>query len=403
MKPRQPPRIERSEDRCQFQQAKSLGDVSGSPIPDLCSQRQRSFLLAKESEGVSSMAPTALTCKECGHAIRSRRTTSASSASGRSRSATTTAASTRRRRSARSRRARADIWRYADFLPLAERPRDPAAARPDAAGPRRPARRAPRPRRGLDQERRRQPDPLVQGPGRRGRAGEGARARLRDRRLRLDRQPRQRRRRPRRRRRAGVLRLRAGRPRGAEAARDRRLRHQAGRRQRQLRRRQPALHASSPRRGPGRSSTSTCGRTTPRARRRSPSRSSSSSAGSCPTGSSARSPPARCSRRSPAGFSEWLDLGLVEGELPVFNGAQAAGCSPVAEAFAEGWDVCKPQRPDTIAKSLAIGNPADGPYALELARAHRRRDRRRSPTTRSAPGSGCSPRPPGSSPRPPAA
>ena len=68
------------------------------------------------------------------------------------------------------------------------------------------------------------------------------------------------------------------------------------------------------------------------------------------------------------GFTEWLELGLVEGELPAFNGAQAAGCSPVATAFAEGWDVCKPQRPDTIAKSLAIGNPADGPYAVELAR-----------------------------------
>jgi threonine synthase len=68
------------------------------------------------------------------------------------------------------------------------------------------------------------------------------------------------------------------------------------------------------------------------------------------------------------GFEEWLDLGLVDGELPTFNGAQAKGCSPVSTAYAEGWDVCKPQRPDTIAKSLAIGNPADGPYALELAR-----------------------------------
>jgi threonine synthase len=68
------------------------------------------------------------------------------------------------------------------------------------------------------------------------------------------------------------------------------------------------------------------------------------------------------------GFQEWLDLGLVEGEQPVFNGAQAAGCSPVATAFAEGWDVCKPQRPETIAKSLAIGDPADGPYAVEQAR-----------------------------------
>jgi threonine synthase len=68
------------------------------------------------------------------------------------------------------------------------------------------------------------------------------------------------------------------------------------------------------------------------------------------------------------GFQEWTDLGLVEGEQPVFNGAQALGCSPVATAFAEGWEVCKPQKPETIAKSLAIGDPADGPYALEQAR-----------------------------------
>lgn len=68
------------------------------------------------------------------------------------------------------------------------------------------------------------------------------------------------------------------------------------------------------------------------------------------------------------GFDEWLKLGLIEGEAPVMNGAQAAGCSPVATAFAEGADVCRPVKPDTIAKSLAIGNPADGPYALDLAR-----------------------------------
>jgi threonine synthase len=68
------------------------------------------------------------------------------------------------------------------------------------------------------------------------------------------------------------------------------------------------------------------------------------------------------------GFREWLDLGLVEGAQPIFNGAQAEGCSPVATAFAEGWDVCKPQKPETIAKSLAIGDPADGPYAVEHAR-----------------------------------
>jgi len=68
------------------------------------------------------------------------------------------------------------------------------------------------------------------------------------------------------------------------------------------------------------------------------------------------------------GFQEWIDVGLLEGELPTFNGAQATGCAPVANAFAEGQDFCRPVKPDTIAKSLAIGNPADGPYALDLAR-----------------------------------
>jgi threonine synthase len=68
------------------------------------------------------------------------------------------------------------------------------------------------------------------------------------------------------------------------------------------------------------------------------------------------------------GFREWLDVGLVEGEFPKFHGAQATGCSPVATAYREGDVVCRPQKPDTIAKSLAIGDPADGPYAVGLAR-----------------------------------
>jgi threonine synthase len=68
------------------------------------------------------------------------------------------------------------------------------------------------------------------------------------------------------------------------------------------------------------------------------------------------------------GFEEWLELGLISGGTPAFNGAQAAGCSPVAQAYEAGHDFCKPVKPSTIAKSLAIGNPADGPYALDLAR-----------------------------------
>ncbi len=68
------------------------------------------------------------------------------------------------------------------------------------------------------------------------------------------------------------------------------------------------------------------------------------------------------------GFEEWRSLGLVSGESPRMNGAQADGCAPVANAFAAGEQVCKPVKADTIAKSLAIGSPADGPYALDLAR-----------------------------------
>jgi threonine synthase len=68
------------------------------------------------------------------------------------------------------------------------------------------------------------------------------------------------------------------------------------------------------------------------------------------------------------GFEEWREVGLVKGELPAFHGAQAEGCSPVARAFADGHEACRPVKPETIAKSLAIGNPADGPYALDLAR-----------------------------------
>jgi len=68
------------------------------------------------------------------------------------------------------------------------------------------------------------------------------------------------------------------------------------------------------------------------------------------------------------GFQEFVDVGLID-EKPVrFSGAQAEGCSPVAQAFKEGRDFVTPVKPNTIAKSIAIGNPADGVYALEIAR-----------------------------------
>ena len=68
------------------------------------------------------------------------------------------------------------------------------------------------------------------------------------------------------------------------------------------------------------------------------------------------------------GFQEFGELGLVEATPYTIFGAQATGCSPVARAFEEGHDVVQPVRPDTIARSLAIGNPADGPYVLDAVR-----------------------------------
>jgi threonine synthase len=66
------------------------------------------------------------------------------------------------------------------------------------------------------------------------------------------------------------------------------------------------------------------------------------------------------------GFEEFHRVGLIEDPPSVrISGAQAEGCSPVATAFLEKLPAIKPQKPDTIAKSLAIGNPADGYYALD--------------------------------------
>jgi threonine synthase len=69
------------------------------------------------------------------------------------------------------------------------------------------------------------------------------------------------------------------------------------------------------------------------------------------------------------GFHDLEEVGLVEPKPVRFVGGQPAGCAPVADAFARGTDDIRPvQVPDTIVRSLAIGSPADGPYALELAR-----------------------------------
>jgi threonine synthase len=69
------------------------------------------------------------------------------------------------------------------------------------------------------------------------------------------------------------------------------------------------------------------------------------------------------------GLRELNTVGLMSGEpATAIHGAQALGCSPVAEAFKAERDHIRPVKPDTIAKSLAIGNPASGPYALAAAR-----------------------------------
>jgi len=65
------------------------------------------------------------------------------------------------------------------------------------------------------------------------------------------------------------------------------------------------------------------------------------------------------------GFRELREIGLVDGDLPRVYAAQAAGCAPVVRALEAGLDYPEPVKPDTIAKSIAIGNPADGYQVIE--------------------------------------
>ena len=101
------------------------------------------------------------------------------------------------------------------------------------------------------------------------------------------------------------------------------------------------------------------------------------------------------------GFEELVELGLIERRPIRFVGGQAAGCAPVATAWAAGTDVIEPVRtPDTIVRSLAIGNPADGRYVVELVNetngsieaieddGHRGGDPRRRPARGDLPGDG---------------
>ncbi|GAA1350426.1 threonine synthase [Streptomyces beijiangensis] len=68
------------------------------------------------------------------------------------------------------------------------------------------------------------------------------------------------------------------------------------------------------------------------------------------------------------GLQELIKLGLVEDKPYKIYGAQAKGCDPVSAAYKAGHDAIRPVKPDTIAKSIAIGNPADGPYVIDIAR-----------------------------------
>jgi len=67
-------------------------------------------------------------------------------------------------------------------------------------------------------------------------------------------------------------------------------------------------------------------------------------------------------------YQEMIALGLVEDNQPKIYSAQAAGCNPVVTAIHKGVDIIEPQKPNTIAKSIAIGNPADGYYVYQAVK-----------------------------------
>ena len=223
----------------------------------------------------------ALSCRECGHEIPLAPEFACPSASVRSRSPTTSATSP----APPSRPGPKSIWRYRQLLPVpADVSRAPEhRARPDPADQGGPAGRGPGRPVAVGEGRHRQPDALVQGPGRRRRARRRPRAGLHRAGLPVHRQPGQRRRRGGRPRGLG---LRRAHPLVAGAGQDphhRRLRRHAAGRRRQLRRRQPAGHRAGRRaRGLGVRQRQRPARTTRRARRRWATRSPSSSGGGCP-------------------------------------------------------------------------------------------------------------------------
>ncbi len=197
------------------------------------------------------------------------------------------------------------------------------------------------------------------------------------------------------------LRLRPGRPRGAEDRRHGGLRHQADGGRRQLRRRQPALHGAGQRPPLGL-----------RQRQRAPLlREGSKTLAYEVAEQLGWTLPDRCIvpiasgslyTKINRGFRDLLQTGLVEGEVPVLNGAQAAGCGPVAAAYEAGLDFVAPVRPTPSprASRSATRPTASSPWTSRAPPAARSRP---SPRRRSSRASSCSPAPPASSPRPPAA
>ena len=275
------------------------------------------------------------------------------------------------------------MWRYQEFLPLDGEPTvglqvggtplvraDRLAA---ALGVERP----------LDQERRRQlPDAVVQGPRRRRGPEQGPRVRLHHGRLRLDRQPGQQRRRQRRRRRPGQLHLRARRPGAGQDPRHQRLRRQGHRRQRHLRRGEPPLHAGGVQvrlglRQHQPAAVLRRGLQDVGLRDRRAARLADAAARRLPDGR--RQP----DRQDPQGVP-----GTAQGRpdrrrrRASSTAPRPTGCSPISTTVKNGWETHRPVRkPNTIAKSLAIGDPADGYLRGQgdprLGRLGRGRERRR--------------------------
>ena len=254
------------------------------------------------------------------------------------------------------------LWRYADFLPLERVPRTLAADRLDPARARRPARRAPRPRRAVDQERDRQPDPLVQGPRRLvalaraielgfdtiacASTGNLANA-------------------------VAASAAAAGLPASSSSRRTSRTKDPPGRRlgttssgSRPLRRREPPVpraHRRARRLGIGELN---CGRFTPRAPRRSPTRSWSSSLGA----PRARRGAARLGlavHQDPEGL-RGLRGARADRQADARHRRPGGGLLADREAFAAGHFAAGPAGHDR--QSLAIGSPADGRYGVEIAR-----------------------------------